>query len=62
MRTAWFIGPRLNDGVEHIGVVVNQWSDETKGYLIVHNIGAGARMEDVLLNWEIIGHYRYFDH
>jgi uncharacterized protein YijF (DUF1287 family) len=53
---AWDLG---ND-VDHIGVVVNIWSDQTKGYLIVHNIGAGARAEDVLLNWEIIGHYRYF--
>jgi uncharacterized protein YijF (DUF1287 family) len=53
---AWDLGNK----VDHIGIVVNVWSEESKGYLIVHNIGAGARMEDVLLNWEIIGHYRYF--
>ncbi len=51
----------LGNGLDHIGVVVNIWSDTTKGYLIVHNIGAGARAEDVLLNWEITGHYRYFE-
>jgi uncharacterized protein YijF (DUF1287 family) len=51
---------KLSDGVDHIGIVVNQWSDTGKGYLIVHNIGAGARSEDVLFNWEITGHYRYF--
>ena len=28
-------------------------------YMIVHNIGAGPRMEDVLFAWKIIGHYRY---
>ncbi|MCM3873715.1 MAG: DUF1287 domain-containing protein [Pyrinomonadaceae bacterium] len=50
----------LSSGVEHIGIVVNTWSDAGKGYLIVHNIGAGARSEDVLLNWKITGHYRYF--
>jgi uncharacterized protein YijF (DUF1287 family) len=50
----------LSEGVEHIGIVVNVWSEASKSYLIVHNIGAGARAEDVLLNWEIIGHYRYF--
>lgn len=50
----------LSTGVEHIGIVVNTWSDARKGYLIVHNIGAGARSEDVLLNWKITGHYRYF--
>ena len=53
---AWDLGNK----VDHIGIVVNVWSEQSKGYLIVHNIGAGARMEDVLLNWEIIGHYRYF--
>lgn len=50
----------LSSGVEHIGIVVNTWSESTKGYKIVHNIGAGARNEDVLLNWKITGHYRYF--
>jgi hypothetical protein len=28
--------------------------------MIVHNIGAGPRMEDVLFDWKITGHYRYF--
>lgn len=50
----------LSPGIEHIGIVVNMWSDLGKGYQIVHNIGAGARSEDVLLNWKITGHYRYF--
>jgi uncharacterized protein len=26
----------------------------------VHNIGQGPKMEDVLFNWKITGHYRYF--
>ncbi|MDQ5844769.1 MAG: DUF1287 domain-containing protein [Acidobacteriota bacterium] len=50
----------LSDGVEHIGIVTNLSSEPEKHYLIVHNIGAGARLEDVLLAWKIIGHYRYF--
>jgi uncharacterized protein YijF (DUF1287 family) len=50
----------LSDGVEHIGILTNLASDSDKHYLIVHNIGAGARVEDVLLSWKIIGHYRYF--
>ncbi|MGH9971269.1 MAG: DUF1287 domain-containing protein [Pyrinomonadaceae bacterium] len=50
----------LSAGIDHIGIVVNQWSDKGKSYLIVHNIGVGARSEDVLLNWKITGHYRYF--
>jgi uncharacterized protein YijF (DUF1287 family) len=50
----------LSSGIEHIGIVVNTWSDVGNGYMIVHNIGAGARSEDVLFNWKVIGHYRYF--
>lgn len=50
----------LSDGVEHIGILTNLTSDPDKHYLIVHNIGAGARVEDVLLAWKVIGHYRYF--
>jgi uncharacterized protein YijF (DUF1287 family) len=50
----------LSDGVEHIGILTNLAAEPDKHYLIVHNIGAGARVEDVLLAWKIIGHYRYF--
>lgn len=47
-------------GTEHIGMVVNVWYKPTQRYLIVHNIGAGTRLEDVLFAWKITGHYRYF--
>lgn len=47
-------------GTEHIGMVVNVWYKPAQRYLIVHNIGAGTRMEDVLFAWKITGHYRYF--
>lgn len=50
----------LSDGVEHIGILTNLSSEPDKHYLIVHNVGAGTRVEDVLLAWKIIGHYRYF--
>jgi uncharacterized protein YijF (DUF1287 family) len=39
--------------------VVSEKSPQTGRYLIVHNIGQGPQMEDVLFNWRIIGHYRY---
>lgn len=51
---------QLSEGVEHIGILTNYRSETDQHYLIVHNIGAGARIEDVLLSWKIIGHYRYF--
>jgi len=50
----------LSEGIEHIGILTNLSSESNQNYLIVHNIGAGARIEDVLLSWKIIGHYRYF--
>jgi hypothetical protein len=28
--------------------------------MLVHNIGEGPKTEDVLFNWKITGHYRYF--
>ena len=50
----------LGGGVDHVGIVTNVWYKPSQRYLIVHNIGAGTRMEDVLLAWKITGHYRYF--
>jgi uncharacterized protein len=50
----------LGNGTDHVGIVVNVWYKPSKRYLIVHNIGSGARMEDVLFAWKITGHYRYF--
>ena len=48
---------RLSSGVPHIGLV----SDRRSGGrpLMIHNIGAGAQIEDVLFAYEITGHYRY---
>ncbi len=50
----------LGGGVPHIGVVVNQKSSQSGRYMIVHNIGQGPRMEDVLFAWRVTGHYHYF--
>lgn len=48
----------LDDHLFHIGLITDAVSDRTQNYLIVHNMGAGAKIEDVLLSWKIIGHYR----
>jgi uncharacterized protein YijF (DUF1287 family) len=50
----------LGGNVPHIGIVVDQKSPASGRYMLVHNIGQGPRMEDVLFNWKITGHYRYF--
>lgn len=48
-------------GMTHIGVVSNIWNEKEKRYLIIHNIGGGTNLEDRLFDWDITGHYRYFD-
>lgn len=50
----------LGRGVPHIGIVVDQKSGSSGRYKVVHNIGEGPKMEDVLFNWNITGHYRYY--
>jgi len=50
----------LGGGLTHIGLVVAVPSDaDPERLLIVHNIGAGPKMEDVLFSWTVTGHYRY---
>ncbi len=41
----------------HIGFVSDRRGP--RGWLIIHNIGAGAREEDALLDWPITGRYRW---
>jgi uncharacterized protein YijF (DUF1287 family) len=50
----------LGGNVPHIGIVVDRKSARTGRDLVVHNIGRGPQMEDVLFNWKVTGHYRYF--
>lgn len=49
----------LNGRQLHIGLVINKKSTDGRRYLIVHNIGGGQVVEDVLFDWKIIGHYTY---
>jgi uncharacterized protein len=49
----------LGGNVPHIGMVVDRISPQSGRHLIVHNVGAGPKMEDVLFNWRITGYYRY---
>ncbi len=50
---------KLNNNLPHIGIVVNRRSKDGKRPLIVHNIGLGPRLEDMLFDFKITGHYRY---
>jgi len=49
----------LGGKIDHIGIVVDAKSPQSGRYMVVHNIGLGPKMEDVLFGWKITGHYRY---
>lgn len=44
----------------HIGLVVNRKYHGGQRYLIVHNIGRGPELADMLFDYPITGHYRYY--
>lgn len=50
---------RIPDGRPHIGLVAPEPGSDPARRQIIHNIGQGARREDRLFDFEIIGHYRY---
>jgi uncharacterized protein YijF (DUF1287 family) len=50
---------RLPGNLPHIGVVIDRRSPDGRRPLIVHNIGRGPEIEDVLVTFPITGHYRY---
>ena len=49
----------LPGNLPHIGIVTNQYSKITGNPLIVHNIGSGPELEDMLFSYTISGHYKY---
>jgi uncharacterized protein YijF (DUF1287 family) len=51
----WMVAGNL----PHIGIVTDKHSNDGSRPLIVHNIGAGPQLEDMLFEFKITGHYRY---
>ncbi|WP_441004104.1 DUF1287 domain-containing protein [Pseudocolwellia agarivorans] len=49
----------LPGNLPHIGVVIDRLSTESGYPFIVHNMGRGPEIEDMLFNYKITGHYRY---
>jgi len=49
----------LPGNLPHIGIVVDRCSRDGARPMIVHNIGYGPRLEDVLFEWEVTGRYRW---
>jgi len=51
----WQISPKM----PHIGVVVDVATDDPDRHMIVHNIGQGPKIDDLLFAFPITGHYRF---
>lgn len=49
----------LPGNLPHIGLVTDRRSADGERLLIVHNIGRGPEIEDMLFGYPISGHYRY---
>jgi len=50
----------LPGNLPHIGIVSDRVDPSSGRRMVVHNIGAGPRLEDMLFDYPISGHYRYF--
>ncbi|MCG8485974.1 MAG: DUF1287 domain-containing protein [Chromatiales bacterium] len=49
----------LPGNLPHIGIVTDRVSQNSGVPLVVHNIGTGPVVEDMLFHFRITGHYRY---
>ncbi len=58
-KTGDIVSWMLSGNLPHIGIVVAKRSADGKRPLIVHNIGWGPKMDDMLFDYKITGHYRY---
>lgn len=53
------VSQRLPGNLPHIALVTHRLSADGKRPMVVHNIGAGTRLEDRLFDFEITGRYRF---
>lgn len=49
----------LPGNLPHVGIVTDRKTPDSERPLIVHNIGRGPQLEDMLFSYPITGHYRY---
>ncbi len=52
---SWMVGT-----LPHIGIVVPVRSADGDRFQVVHNIGRGPEVEDMLFDYPIVGHFRYY--
>lgn len=49
----------LPGNLPHIGMVIGRVSSQTGNPMIVHNIGRGPKIDDMIFDYKITGHYRF---
>lgn len=49
----------LPGNLPHIGMVIDQVNSKTGNPMIVHNIGQGPKINDMIFDYKITGHYRF---
>lgn len=49
----------LPGNLPHVGIVADKISPSSGQPMIVHNIGAGPTLEDMLFTYPVTGHYRF---
>lgn len=49
----------LSGRLPHIALVTHRANADRSRSLLIHNIGAGARLEDVLFTFDLHGHFRF---
>lgn len=49
----------LPGNLPHIGIVTEKINPTTGNPMIVHNIGSGPQLQDMLFGYKITGHYKY---
>ncbi|AZG71548.1 DUF1287 domain-containing protein [Shewanella livingstonensis] len=49
----------LPGNLPHIGMVIDQVNSVTGNPMIVHNIGSGPKIDDMIFDYKITGHYRF---
>lgn len=58
-RPGDLVTQRLPGNLPHIAIVTARLSDDGVTPLVVHNIGAGTRIENRLFTFDIAGHFRF---
>lgn len=50
----------LPGNLPHIGIIIDKKSGDKRRPLVAHNIGQGPKINDMLFDYPVTGHYRYY--